>query len=106
MDVTDDDFEEKVLEQSKSKPVVVDFWASWCMPCNMLSPVLDKLAEEYKGKFILAKVNVDQARNSAAKYGIMSIPSVKLFKNGEVVDEFIGVIPEPMIREWLGKNLK
>ena len=104
-EVNDNDFQEKVIEKSKEIPVVVDFWATWCMPCLMLGPVLEKLAEEYKGKFILAKVNVDVARETAMKYGIMSIPSVKMFKNGEIVDEFIGALPEGRVKEWLEKNL-
>jgi len=105
MDVTDADFKEKVLEKSKEIPVVVDFWASWCMPCQILKPVLEKVSSDYGGKFELAKVNVDQARQSAAAYGIMGILSVKMFKNGEVVDEFTGALPEEKIREWLNKNL-
>ena len=106
IEVKDADFNEKVIEASKSKPIVVDFWAPWCGPCNMLSPVLEKFAKEYKGKFILAKVNVDEARTTAQNYGVMSIPCVKLFKNGEVADEFIGAIPESDVKEWLDKNLK
>jgi len=94
IEVDDNNFNEMVIEQSKKIPVIVDFWAPWCMPCNMLSPVLEKFAEEYQGKFILAEVNVDEARTAAQEYGIMSIPSVKMFKNGEVADEFIGALPE------------
>jgi intein/homing endonuclease len=77
-----------------------------CMPCLMLSPILEKLAKEYNGKFILAKLNVDENRITSQKYGIMSIPSVKLFKNGKVVDEFLGALPEPSVREWLNKNIR
>jgi putative thioredoxin len=105
MDVTDADFQEKVLEKSKEIPVVVDFWASWCMPCQILKPVMEMIAADYDGKFILVKVNVDAAREIASRYGIMSIPSVKLFKSGKVVDEFVGALPEKKIREWLEKNL-
>ncbi|UCG95231.1 MAG: thioredoxin [archaeon] len=105
MDVTDADFKEKVLEKSKDIPVVVDFWASWCMPCQILKPVLEMIAADYDGKFVLAKVNVDQARDTASQYGIKGIPSVKLFKNGEIKDEFTGDLPEKKIREWLDKNL-
>jgi putative thioredoxin len=76
------------------------------MPCLMLSPILEKLAKEYNGKFILAKLNVDENRITSQKYGIMSIPSVKLFKNGKVVDEFVGALPEPSVREWLNKNIR
>ena len=105
IDVNDNNFNELVIEQSKKIPVVVDFWASWCMPCLMLGPILEKLAEEYKGKFVLAKLNVDEARLTSQKYGVMSIPNVKMFKDGKVVDEFIGAVPEPVVRSWLEKNL-
>jgi putative thioredoxin len=106
IEVDDENFQEKVIEQSKKIPVVVDFWASWCMPCLMLSPILEKLAKEYNGKFILAKLNVDENRITSQKYGIMSIPSVKLFKNGKVVDEFVGALPELSVREWLNKSIR
>lgn len=105
INVTDQDFKEKVIEKSKEIPVVVDFWATWCQPCLILSPVLEKIAEEYKGKFILIKVNVDEARATSQEYRIMSIPNIKIFKEGKIVDEFIGAIPEPNIRQWLNKNL-
>ncbi|MEM5773262.1 MAG: thioredoxin, partial [Candidatus Aenigmatarchaeota archaeon] len=85
--------------------VVVDFWAEWCPPCRILSPIISKVAEEYEGKFLLVKVNVDESPNLAEKYQIMSIPNVKMFKNGEVVDEFIGAMPEPLIKKWIDKNL-
>jgi len=105
IEVDDNNFEELVIEQSKKIPVVVDFWATWCMPCLMISPILEKLAKEYKGKFILAKLNVDNSPITAGKYGVMSIPNVKMFKNGKVTDEFIGAVPEPVARKWLDKNL-
>lgn len=105
MDVNDNTFQEKVIEQSKKLPVVVDFWASWCMPCVILGPVLEKVSKDYKGKFILAKVNVDESPILSRKYGIMSVPSVKMFKNGKIVDEFTGALPENSIRAWLNKNL-
>ena len=102
---TDKDFEEKIIQQSAKIPIVVDFWASWCQPCLILSPTLEKLAKEYKGRFILAKVNIDQASEISRKYNIMSIPNVKMFKGGKVVDEFIGAMPEEHVRAWLDKNL-
>lgn len=105
LNVDEENFEEKVIEGSKKIPIVVDFWASWCMPCLMLSPILEKLAEEKKGKFILAKVNVDTNPRLTQRYGIMSIPNVKMFKNGKVVSEFVGALPEGRVREWLEKNL-
>lgn len=105
IEVKDNDFDEKVIEQSKKVPVVVDFWATWCAPCLRLSPTLENLADEYGGKFILAELNVDAAPVVSQKYRIMSIPCVKMFKDGEVVDEFIGAVPEPSVRAWLAKNL-
>ena len=101
--LTDQNFSEEVLKSSKS--ILVDFWAEWCMPCLILKPVLEKLVEEYKGKFILAKLNVDKSPLTSQAYGIMSIPSVKMFKNGKVVAEFIGALPEEAVKEWLDKNL-
>jgi len=105
IEVNDSNFEEKVIKQSEKIPVLVDFWAEWCPPCKRLGPILEKLAEEYNGKFILAKAKTDDARDATQKYGVMSIPNVKLFKNGEIVDEFIGAYPEEDVREFFEKNL-
>jgi len=105
IEVNDESFQEKVIEQSKGVPVVVDFWAQWCMPCMMLGPTLDKLAKDYNEKFVLAKVNMESSRGLAQRYGIMSIPAVKMFKNGKVVDEFVGALPEPQIKDWIDRNL-
>ena len=85
-------FEEKVLKSDKV--VIVDFWAVWCMPCQMLHPVLDAVEEELGDKIVLAKVNVDEERDLAAKFNIMSIPTVIIFKNGEIKKQFIGVQPK------------
>jgi len=105
IDVNDTSFERDVIEKSKEVPVVIDFWAPWCAPCLMLGPVLEKFAEEYKGKFVLAKINVDENPQVSQGYNIMSIPSVKMFKGGVVVDEFVGALPELSIKQWLDKNL-
>jgi len=105
IEVTDVNFENEVIEKSKTTPVLVDFWASWCGPCVILKPVLEKLATEYEGKFILAKAETDKNPEQSSKYGVMSIPSVKLFKNGKVIDEFVGAQPEATIKEWLDQKL-
>lgn len=89
MVVTDQSFEQEVLKSDK--PVLVDFWAPWCMPCRMVSPIVDEIEKEYEGKIKVAKINVDESSQSASKYGIMSIPSLLIFKNGAPVKSMIGV---------------
>lgn len=100
-DVGTADFQEKVLAASHRAPVLVDFWAEWCAPCRALKPILEKLAADYGGRFILAKLNSDRDQALAARYGVRSIPSVKAFVNGELIDEFTGVLPEPRIRAFI-----
>ena len=101
--LTDENFEEEI--RKADKPVLVDFWAQWCMPCSVLGPILEKLAEEYKEKMILAKVDLDAAPLTAQKYRIEQIPTVILFKEGKPISGFIGVRPEPIIKNWLEENL-
>lgn len=105
VDYDTDNFEKDVIERSYRMPVLVDFWAEWCGPCRVLGPVLEKLAEESNGSWALAKLNTDKHPELSARYGIRSIPNVKLFVDGKVVDGFIGALPENMVRDWLTKAL-
>ncbi len=102
--LTDENFEKEI--QAADKPVVVDFWAEWCTPCFILAPILEKLVNEFEGKFILAKVNLAEARTVAQKYGIDRIPVVILFNGGKPISGFIGARPEPVVRELLDRMLK
>jgi putative thioredoxin len=98
-------FVDAVVEASRERPVLVDFWAPWCGPCRTLMPMLDRIADDYAGRFTLAKVNTDEAQRIASQLGIRSIPTVMLFHKGEIVDQFVGVQPEGQIREMLDRHL-
>jgi len=101
INVTEANFDYEVIEFSERAPVVVDFWAEWCVPCKMLDPVLRKLAEERDGEFRLARVNVDENQKLALRFNVRGIPSVKAFREGKIVAEFTGVQPESNIRKFL-----
>jgi putative thioredoxin len=102
-DVSEQNFLQEVIEKSKTVPVVVDFWAPWCGPCQALKPILEKLAEEYQGKFFLAKVNADENQALSAQFGVRGIPSVKAVYNGEIINEFSGALPESAVRDFLAQ---
>jgi putative thioredoxin len=102
--VNEKDFEYEVIAYSNQTPVIVDFWAEWCRPCKTLTPLLEKIAEDAKGAFRLAKVNVDDNPNLALRFNVRSIPNVKAFRDGQIISEFLGLQPEPRVREFI-RNL-
>lgn len=95
--VTDEEFDEKIL--NSDLPVVVDFWAPWCGPCKAVAPILDKLAEEYSGKVVIAKVNTDEENQYVAQYGVQGIPTMIFFHEGKLVHRQVGALPEPIMRD-------
>ena len=101
MQFTDQNFEQEVLKSDKL--VLVDFWAVWCGPCQMMGPIIEELAEEVKDKYKVGKLNVDENRETASKYAVMSIPTLIIFKNGEVVKQLVGVQAKDNLIEELGK---
>jgi thioredoxin len=101
--VNDGNFDNEVLTASNSQPVMVDFWAEWCRPCHMLSPTVDQIAKEYEGKLKVVKVNVDESSNSAVRYNIRGIPTLLIFKDGQVADQIVGAVPKEQIKRVLGR---
>jgi thioredoxin 1 len=99
--VTDGDFDQQVLQSDI--PALVDFWAAWCGPCRTVGPIVEELAEEYKGKVKVAKLDVDNNKQVASKYGVRGIPTLMLFKDGQIVDQIVGAVPKSRIKELLDK---
>ncbi|MCJ7577479.1 MAG: thioredoxin [candidate division Zixibacteria bacterium] len=104
IELNDGNFESEVLKSDK--PVLVDFWATWCGPCRMVGPVVEEIAKDYEGKLKVGKLNVDESSQTAVQYGIMSIPSLLFFKGGKVIDQIIGAVPKQHFVERINKILQ
>jgi thioredoxin 1 len=103
--VNDSNFEAEVLTASNSQPVMVDFWAEWCTPCHRLAPTVAEIAHDYAGKLKVTKLNVDEAINSAGRYNIRGIPTLLVFKNGQVVEQIVGVWPKDHLTKLLARHI-
>lgn len=101
--ITDSSFDADVIKSDK--PVLVDFWATWCAPCKAIGPVIDAIAEEYEGRIAVGKVNVDDSPATPGKYGVRGIPTIILFKDGKVVDQVVGAVPKSQLEALINKAL-
>ncbi|MDO8721982.1 MAG: thioredoxin [Syntrophales bacterium] len=101
--LNDSNYEEEISKSGK--PVLVDFWAPWCGPCKTIGPAIEELAETYKNRAVIAKLNVDESRNAASTYGVRSIPTLIIFKDGKVFDTIIGLVPKERLEEFINKAL-
>ena len=101
--VSDTDFDEKVLKSDL--PVLVDFWADWCMPCKMIAPIVEELSQEYNGKLDFAKLDVDSNPNTAMSYGVRSIPTLLIFKGGKPIDQIVGAVPKGVLKKKIDSAL-
>jgi thioredoxin 1 len=103
--VNDNDFQAEVIEASKTQPVMVDFWAEWCGPCHALAPTVAEIANDYSGKLKVVKLNVDENMNSAGRYNIRGIPTLLIFKGGQVADQLVGAVPKEQITKVLSRHV-
>jgi thioredoxin 1 len=103
--VNDGNFDAEVLEASKAQPVMVDFWAEWCRPCHMLAPTVAEIAQDYAGKLKVTKLNVDEAVSSPSRYRVQGIPTLLVFKDGQVVEQIVGAVPKDQITKALARHL-
>ena len=103
--VTDTTFQAEVIDASKSQPVMVDFWAEWCRPCHMLAPTVAEIAKDYAGKLKVVKLNVDEASNSAGNFNIRGIPTLLIFKGGQVVEQIVGAVPKDQISKAVDRQV-
>jgi thioredoxin 1 len=103
--VTDSDFDAEVIDASKIRPVMVDFWADWCRPCHMLAPTVAEIAKDYSGKLTVVKMNIDESIGSPSKFNIRSIPALLIFKGGQVADQIVGAVPKEQITRVLDRHI-
>jgi len=103
--VTDSDFQSEVIDASKAQPVMVDFWAEWCRPCHVLAPAVAEIANDFSGKLKVVKMNVDENINSPGRYNIRGIPTLLIFKGGQVADQIVGAVPKEQIQKVLERHL-